>query len=248
MVHLFEEIKIQDRVSEFYENKRYAKSYSLAYQEWQVKNMILPFLDLKSPILDNGCGTGFMARFLKGYEVIGLDISPKMLGYAKKHYKKVVLGNAQKLPFSDSFFQIVINKGLLHHLSEPSQAVSEIHRVLKDNGQAIFLETLHSLLSAIPRIFLKRGQHFSLSHKNFKEKELKEIISPEFEIEKVYYYGYLAYPLLGFPDIFDIYKFFPFKNSLTPLFIKFDQIIAKTPFINRQAWGIIVLARKTKPI
>lgn len=241
-----DEVKIQDYVSEFYENKRFAKPYSSVYHEWQVKKMLLPFLNLKGPILDNGCGTGFMAQFLKGYDVTGLDISPRMVEHAKKRYGKVAVGDAQKLPFPDSSFQIVINRGLLHHLPDPSQAISEIYRVLEKEGQAIFMETHYSLFNAIPRIFLKKGKHFAKSHKNFKEGELIKIIGSKLKIEKTSYFGYLAYPILGFTDVFDIYRFFPFKKILTPLLIKLDEMLAKIPILNRQAWGIIILARKTK--
>jgi len=239
-----DEVKIQDYVSEFYEKKRYAKSYSLAYHGWWAKKM-LSFLHLKSPVLDNGCGTGFMTRFLEGYEVVGLDISPKMVELAKGGYSRVVLGDSQNLPFEDQSFQIVINRGLLHHLPDPKKGVSEMSRVLKKGGEAVFAEPTLNFFSFLPRKLLKRSQHFSHLHKNFKEKELEKIIGSQLKIEKVYYFGYLAYLLLGFPDIFDMYRFFPFKKVVTPLLIRFDESISKIPILNsKTCWGVMILARK----
>ncbi|MCP6719470.1 MAG: methyltransferase domain-containing protein [Patescibacteria group bacterium] len=238
-----EEIETQDYVSEFYENKRYNKPYSLHYHNWLAQKMF-SLLDLGSPILDNGCGNGFLAQFLKKHEAVGLDISPKMVELARKRYSEVILGDSQNIPFEDSYFQIVINRGLLHHLPDPRQGVFEIRRVLKNRGQAIFIEPISSFLSVIPRMIARQGKHFSKSHKNFKEKELKKIINSQLKIEEIHYFGYLAYVLLGFPDIFDIYKFLPGKSILTPALIEFDELIAKVPLLNHQAWGIMILARK----
>jgi len=238
-----EEIAVQDYVADFYEEERYKNPDSLAYHVWWAKKM-LSFLNLKSPILDNGCGNGFMAEFLKGYEVVGLDVSPRMVELARKRYSKVILGDSQNLPFDDSSFAIAINRSILHHLQDPEKGVSEVRRVLKSGGQAIFAETLLSPLSAIPRILLKRGKHFSSSHRNFKEEELKGIVTRHFKIKKVYYFGYLAYSLLGFPDVVNIYKFIPFKKIITPALIKFDELISKIPLLNRICWCVMIVAEK----
>jgi len=238
-----QEIKTQDFVSDFYEEKRYATSYSRAYHYWWSQKMI-SFAQPQGRILDNGCGTGHFAEFLKGFDVIGLDISTGMLKYAKKRYKKVVHGDAQNLPFPNEYFETVLARSLLHHLSGPYQGVSEIYRVLVPGGRVIFSDTLNSILSNLPRKILKKGKHFSQGHKNFHKSEIIDIISSKLTIKKVYYFGYIAYPLLGFPDIMNIYKYFPAKKIITPLLIKTDELISKIPIINQQAYGIMILAEK----
>ena len=174
----------------------------------------------------------------------GLDISARMLGYARKRYQKVIQGDAQNLPFTNDYFDLVLAKGLLHHLPNPQRGVTEICRVLKKGGEVVFSDTLNSVLTSLPRRILKRSKHFSQEHKNFKRSETIKIINSKLSIEKVYYFGYLAYPLLGFPDIINIYKYFPAKKIITPLLIKIDELISKIPLLNRQAFGIIILARK----
>lgn len=52
-----EEIEIQDRVSKDYENIRYKKSYSIAYQNSWFEEMI-SLIERKGMVLDNGCGIG----------------------------------------------------------------------------------------------------------------------------------------------------------------------------------------------
>jgi ubiquinone/menaquinone biosynthesis C-methylase UbiE len=237
------EIETQDLVSDFYEGKRYTLSYSWAYHQWWSRKM-LSFIQPKGRILDNGCGTGHFSEFLKGLDVTGLDISARMLGYARKRYQKVIQGDAQNLPFTNDYFDLVLAKGLLHHLPNPQRGVTEIYRVLRKGGEVVFSDTLNSILTNLPRRILKRSKHFSQEHKNFKRSEIIKIIDSKLSIEEIYYFGYLAYPLLGFPDIINIYKYFPAKKIVTPLLIKIDELISKIPFLNRQACGIIILARK----
>lgn len=239
-----EEITTQDYVSEFYENKRYVKSYSLAYHKRWAEKM-LSFLHLRSPILDNGCGTGFMAQFLREYEVVGLDISPKMVELAQKRYSKVFLGDSQNLPFKNSSFQTVINRGVLHHLENPQRAVAEVSRVLVEGGEAVFSETLFNVFAVLPRKMIRGTKHFSHLHKSFREEELKRMIEPYLKIEKICYWGCLTHILLGFPDVFDIYRLMPIKKLFTPLLIGIDELIAKIPFLNKRlCWCIIIVARK----
>jgi ubiquinone/menaquinone biosynthesis C-methylase UbiE len=97
-------------------------------------------------ILDCGCGTGratFLAHNL-GFNVFCMDISTEMLKrigdkkISNKSYRdmKIVLivGDAEYLPFKDGCFDAVISAGLLHHLPNIAQALSEQIRVSKDKN------------------------------------------------------------------------------------------------------------------
>lgn len=245
MINNEQEIEIQNKVAKSYEHKRYSKKYSLIYQNWLSKK-IIKLIKPSGRVLDNGCGTGHFAEsFLGNCEIFGLDISQEMVEYAKKRIKNVILGNAEDLPFKDNFFDFVIARSLLHHLSNPQRGIQEIRRVLKDNGKVVFVDTMESILSNLPRkILYRKSKHFSETHKNFKEPELVNIINSELKIIDIQYFGYVAYPLLGFSDILDIYKYFPFKFIFTPILIKIDELISKLPIFKKQAFGIIVLAQK----
>ena len=42
--------------------------------------------------------------------------------------------NAQSLPFADDSFDVVVANHMLYHVPDPSQAVAELRRVLRDDG------------------------------------------------------------------------------------------------------------------
>ncbi len=71
-----------------------------------------------SPVLDVGCGTGQLGRFLNGSGLlcIGLDLSAVMLADAPR---PVVRGDAVQLPFPSASFGAVAALYMLYHLANP---------------------------------------------------------------------------------------------------------------------------------
>lgn len=94
-------------------------------------------------LLDLGCGTGFIMELAQPYfkEIIGIDITPKMLEIAEKKFKKkgytnlhLQLESTDKLPFADNSFDMVTAYSFLHHLTTPVPTLKEVYRVLKKGG------------------------------------------------------------------------------------------------------------------
>lgn len=104
--------------------------------------IILALLEKFSPkkrvlkILDAGCGTGLLAKKLEKYgNVIGVDISPEALKFAKKRGTKAVLGSVDKLPFKDNSFDVVTSMDVIYHKQvDDNKALLEFYRVLKPGG------------------------------------------------------------------------------------------------------------------
>ena len=96
----------------------------------------------KLKILDIGTGAGFFAAILSklGHEVIGVDMSKKMLAEARKNLRKLKLHaefknmNAQKLDFADETFDAVVTRNLTWTLPDVKTAYREWRRVLKVGG------------------------------------------------------------------------------------------------------------------
>ena len=93
-------------------------------------------LKKNAKILDIGCAKGFLVKDLidLGFDAYGLDISEYAIKNSHKDVMgRIHLGNAKKLPFSDSTFDFVISLNTLHNLEKKDckAALKEIVRVSK---------------------------------------------------------------------------------------------------------------------
>jgi len=102
---------------------------------------------LKSGIvLDLATGTGDSAKGLidRGYKVVGLDLSFQMLRTAVKkihsEHFHALASSGYSLPFRDSCFDGLTCAFGIRNMHNTKEALSEIHRVLKPGGLAVFLE------------------------------------------------------------------------------------------------------------
>ena len=92
-------------------------------------------------VADLGCGSGVFSDLLReqGYDVVGLDISPKLIALAREKYPKVEFfeGDVEQLPFPDGSLDGILLSGLVHHLPDPVRCASEVFRVLKPGGSFV---------------------------------------------------------------------------------------------------------------
>lgn len=111
-----------------------------AYLDGFEQNKLLPFLgnlnDKK--ILDVGAGTGRLSLRLaeKGATVTALDISPEIIKvlHRKNHDLKVIVADAENLPFPNNTFDLVTATFLIVHLKNLKYFFNEAYRVLKPSG------------------------------------------------------------------------------------------------------------------
>ena len=97
-------------------------------------------------IVDLFCGSGRNLVCLErmGFKNLhGVDLSPRLLSrYSGK--AELYVGDATELTFPDSWADIVIIQGGLHHLpnlpNDLEKCTSEIHRILRPNGLFIMVE------------------------------------------------------------------------------------------------------------
>jgi ubiquinone/menaquinone biosynthesis C-methylase UbiE/uncharacterized protein YbaR (Trm112 family) len=94
-------------------------------------------------LLDVGCGTANSSFPFAGKQtVIGFDISKKVIrrdlheaavrGFRAR--TTFFVGDGSFLAFKDASFDYVQTFGALHHLPNPAEAISQIHRVLRPGG------------------------------------------------------------------------------------------------------------------
>jgi len=98
--------------------------------------------------LDLCCGTGDIAFTLNraGAEVVGLDFSPPMLAVARERGRRAgptvrfVAGDAMKIPFGDSMFDIVTIGYGLRNLASWERGLEEMVRVARPGGRLLALD------------------------------------------------------------------------------------------------------------
>lgn len=89
-------------------------------------------------LLDIGCGTGNLFAFLKNEtpEIYGVDLSEKMIEVAQEKYAnraKLFVSDAEKLPFENEMFDILVCNASFHHYTQPHTVLDEMSRVAKPN-------------------------------------------------------------------------------------------------------------------
>ncbi len=250
----FSELQIQDEVSALYENVRYTVETSLQYHH----DALLDVSKLANPsgdVLEVGCGNGSFLEILASQKKIqtlsAIDLSSEMLKYADARMRssergipwRITRGDAERLPCQDASYDCVFARGLLHHLPNPKKGASEIARILRPGGTAVFVDPYRNFVSAVPRLISRRTSHFDTDHKNFSIREVKKIFAGSLEIETVNFWGYIAYPLLGFPDFIN-FNWLPLRKLYRPL-VSFDNMVSKIPLLKRLSWGITVKVIKS---
>lgn len=92
-------------------------------------------------VLDIGSGFGMYYQRLMAIAPMvnyyAVDLSFKMLKAHIAGEENVALGDAQKLPFADNSFDVVMANHMLYHLPDIDAALTEIRRVLKPEGKLL---------------------------------------------------------------------------------------------------------------
>ena len=104
----------------------------------QLYNLISPYIDKHSRVLDIGCAMGGFLDYLHKQglrKLYGIDIVENYVNKAekKKNYQ-IKLGSAESIPFGKNSFDLLIMDQVMEHLIEPAKAFKEAKRVLTNNG------------------------------------------------------------------------------------------------------------------
>ena len=140
-----------DRISPKYDALNHLLSLNID-KVWRNKTAKTVAKSQPNTILDLATGTAdlaiAMAKRLPQSQIIGMDISEKMLEIGKAKIAKqnienqieLRLGDAANLPFENNTFDAVTVAFGVRNFEDLERGLSEISRVLKSNGQAVILE------------------------------------------------------------------------------------------------------------
>jgi len=140
-------------------NKKTAWSYNNYAEKWTKKMhgggdsahryLEKPAMYKKLPNLKNklvlciGCGSGEECNYIKSLgvkRIVGIDISKKLIDYAKKNYPDIefYVMDMEKLDFPKSTFDFVYSSLTLHYLKNWTKLLKNVNKVLKRNGAFLF--------------------------------------------------------------------------------------------------------------
>ncbi|MCX6022656.1 MAG: methyltransferase domain-containing protein [Chloroflexi bacterium] len=140
-----------------------ANSLTMDFSELvEIREQYLSLLDLpeEARVLDLGCGTGRVGRYLarrEGFQgtVVGVDLSPYFIDIANKQAAEEGIaasasfrvGNAISLPFANEHFHAILMQQFLVHAENPTAVLFEARRVLRPGGTLIISDVDHAATS-----------------------------------------------------------------------------------------------------
>jgi ubiquinone/menaquinone biosynthesis C-methylase UbiE len=117
------------------------------FARWIEWRKLLKWLDPQKGerILDIACGAGDLSLKIaeKGCEVHGIDMSAIAIDSAKSLSELVkikgefTVGDAERLPYADGYFNKVVCSSSLEHFKDDARSLSEMRRVVKPGGTII---------------------------------------------------------------------------------------------------------------
>jgi ubiquinone/menaquinone biosynthesis C-methylase UbiE len=180
-------------------------------------------------LLDIGCDYGdFSIRYLaKAKRVYAVDQNREVISAAKKKHSSVIfrVASAEKLPFRDSFFDVVTFTDCFEHVADEKKAISEIYRVLKPGGSMIFSVPNKGMFQLIDAFNMKfyfpdlyrwfKGKRYDPGiyqeapwHRHYSLRELQAFFRRRFEIVRYHRGGLIVWPMLWLLDASLYWKFF----------------------------------------
>lgn len=137
----FHRVKGPEGTREFYESIERSR-----YETYPWMKSVLEFDQFPGKgVLEIGFGMGAdLIQFAKaGCIVSGIDLVPRHLYIAKGFFlaqglrAKLILADAENIPFDTCSFDVVYTFGVIHHTPNTCKAIDEIYRVLKPGRKAI---------------------------------------------------------------------------------------------------------------
>lgn len=143
-------------------------------------------------VLDAACGTGYGSALLAetAQSVVGVDIAPDAVEYARQHFgspnAQYARADCLALPFPSGRFDLIVAFEIIEHLENPEAFLGELRRVLHPSGLLI--------LSTPNRLYYTddRGEINPFHQREFSYPEFEEILRPLFAHRAILFENHVA--------------------------------------------------------
>ncbi|SFP59389.1 Methyltransferase domain-containing protein [Nitrosomonas cryotolerans] len=127
--------------SEEYWNYAFDVSWQAGSRDWPTKNRLVKNLTSSTDrILDVGCGTGAMLRYLKEYHYTnleGLEISSRAVEVLGEYGITMHHARLPDLPLPEEQFDVIVASQVLEHIIPRRKFLHKLQRLLKPTGSLI---------------------------------------------------------------------------------------------------------------
>lgn len=221
--------KYYDEYSSWYDDERIDSHYRFINE---IETDLVRELGSNKKTLEIGCGTGIILHEVDkcAKQAWGIDLSIGMLKRAKEKELNVKQASATKLPFKDKEFDVIYSLKVLAHIPEITEVISEVKRVVKDDGYALLEFYNPWSVKFLSNLFFRSRKRVYVRFDSLRD--IKKLLKGNFKVVGVR--G--AKIFVPFPFLFKI----PILNKILA---RLEKLLSKT-ILNRFAGYLIVIAKK----
>jgi SAM-dependent methyltransferase len=236
---------------------RYSLDFAQYYHRWY-NEVLLGLLepDRSYIVLDCGCGTGVLLPALEHRyrHTVGLDLCRENLCAARgvNGGAALLVGDIGCLPVSPGSFHQIVCRGVLHRLTDLDRGLAQLFAVLRDGGDLVISEPIGdsralNLLRLAARAAgahpfpVRRVDHLST------RAWIEAAGRVGFQSVRWFHLGYVAFPLLGFPEALPLMRHLPARTALAKMLLGLDRMLARIPYVNTWSWQAVFHFRKPVP-
>ena len=178
-------------------------------------------------ILEIGCGTGGNSNLFSG-NYVAADISKDAVRFFNNtRKKKIVIADANTLPFKKGLFDYVLAFDVLEHIADESIVLKKIYTLLNDEGVFVI---------NVPAFMMLWGANDVLNHhvRRYRMNQITNLLEKNgFVILKKRYWNMFLFPVVFFvrkilrKNESDLKKITSWKNKLLIYLLNFETLLSK---------------------
>lgn len=181
------------------EREVYRKFFELERENWwfsgmrsiydrQIKRLKLSAA--RQHILDVGCGTGVWTKQLGQFgRTFAIDFSKEALVFCQtRELSNLLQASACEIPFRSDAFSLVTAFGVIEHVEEDQEMLSELYRVCRPGGYVFLLTSAYRFLWSYHDDFVHHKRRY------LRSELLSRVERAGFEVCKISYVNAILFP------------------------------------------------------